>query len=505
MMKKMVLILLVVGFSVSLSYGHPAEIWQTGQKTTYATGDDGDLEKGVFWPVPRFTDHGNGTITDNLTGLMWTKNANLAGGAKFWQEALDYVKSINSGAGLGGYHDWRLPNRKELFSLIDHSKWDPALPASHPFQNVQSDCYWSSTTDAFSTDGAWIVSMWDGFVYYLSKKPSDSDGFYVWPVRSGQGASSRNSLADFDGDRKTDVAGFHLPTDQFFTDYSGNLGQFGWGGSDSMPLVWDYDGDGKTDVSIYHIPTNQWFVKGVGNLGQYGWGGEESVPVPGDYNGDGQMERAFYHSPTNQWFVEGQDPVTFGWNCTESIPLPGDYDGDGKTDMVIYHIPSNQWFQYGVGNLGQFGWGGADCIPVPGDYNGDGKVEIAVYHVPTNQWFVKGIGNLGQYGWGGLESFPIPGDYNGDGVMEKGFYRPSENRWFIEGESDFIWGWGGSDFMPITSQIAVYNWFRFTLHKFFCTYSISPTSQSFGSTEGTGSVNVTTSSCCNWTAVSNVS
>ena len=117
------------------------------------------------------------------------------------------------------------------------------------------------------------------------------------------------SLADYDGDGATDVAAFHLPTDQFFTDYAGNLGQFGWGGSDSMPLVWDYDGDGKTDVSIYHIPTNQWFVKGVGNLGQFGWGGEESVPVPGDYNGDGRMERAFYHSPTNRWFVEGQDPV----------------------------------------------------------------------------------------------------------------------------------------------------------------------------------------------------
>jgi hypothetical protein len=267
--------------------------------------------------------------------------------------------------------------------------------------------------------------------------------------------------ADFDGDGTTDVAAFHLPSDQFFTDYAGNLGQFGWGGSDSMPLVWDYDGDGKTDVSIYHIPTNQWFVMGVGNLGQFGWGGDESIPVPGDYNGDGRMERAFYHSPSNRWFVEGQDPVQFGWNGAECIPVPGDYDGDGKTDMVIYHLPSNQWFQYGVGNLGQFGWGGEDCLPVPGDYNGDGKMEIAVYHVPTNQWFVKGIGNLGQYGWGGLESFPIPGDYNGDSMMERGFYRPSENRWFIEGKSNFVWGWGGSDFMPITSQIAVYNWFRF--------------------------------------------
>ena len=271
---------------------------------------------------------------------------------------------------------------------------------------------------------------------------------------------------DFNGDGKTDIAAFHLPSNQFFTDYAGNLGQFGWGGSDSMPLIWDYDGDGKTDVSIYHIPTNQWFVKGVGNLGQFGWGGEESVPVPGDYNGDGRMERAFYHSPTNRWFVEGQAPVTFGWNGAECIPLPGDYDGDGKTDMVIYHIPSNQWFQYGVGNLGQFGWGGADCIPVPGDYNGDGKTEIAVYHVPTNQWFVKGMGNLGQYGWGGLESFPIPGDYDGDRVMERAFYRPSENRWFIEGENNFVWGWGGSDFMPITSQIAVYNWLRFVLGRF---------------------------------------
>jgi hypothetical protein len=276
----------------------------------------------------------------------------------------------------------------------------------------------------------------------------------------------KKGIVDYSGNGYTDVAAFHLPSDQFFTDYSGNLGQFGWGESDSMPLIWDYDGDGKTDVSIYHIPTNQWFVKGVGNLGQFGWGGEDSIPVPGDYNGDGWMERAFYHFPTNQWFVEGQDPVTFGWNGAECIPLPGDYDGDGKTDMVIYHIPSNQWFQYGVGNLGQFGWGGADCIPVPGDYNGDGKTEIAVYHVPTNQWFVKGIGNLGQYGWGGLESFPIPGDYNGDGVMERGFYRPNENQWFIEGESDFVWGWGGSDFMPITSQIAVYNWFRFMFHKF---------------------------------------
>jgi len=279
-------------------------------------------------------------------------------------------------------------------------------------------------------------------------------------------------FADYDGDGITDVSGFYAPSGWFFTDYDGSLGQYGWG--DSMPLVWDHNGNGKTDISIYHIPTNQWFVKGApgDSLGQFGWGGDESIPVPGDYNGDGIMERAFYHWPTNRWFIEWPDhSVTsydFGWNGAECIPVPGDYDGNGTTVMMLYHIPSNQWFRYDQGNLGQYGWGGADCIPVPGDYLGNGKTQIAVYHVPTNQWFVKGYpgDNLGQYGWGGLQSFPVPGDYDGDGTWEIGFYRPSENRWFIEGESDFIWGWDTSNFMPITSQMAIFNWFRFVLGRF---------------------------------------
>ena len=280
-------------------------------------------------------------------------------------------------------------------------------------------------------------------------------------------------LADFDGDGATDVAAFHLPSDQFFTDYTGNMGQYGWGGSDSYPLVWDYNGDGKTEASIYHIPTNQWFVRGLAeeNLGQFGFGAEDSIPVPGDYDGDGVMESAFYHWPTNRWFVEGQaDAIQFGWGGAECIPFAGDYDGDGTTDMMLYHVPTNQWFVYGIGNLGQFGWGGVNCIPVPGDWNGDGKTEVAVYYAPDNEWVWRDGGGIahfmGKYGWGGTDSFPIPGDYDGDGTTERGFYRYVQNRWFIDGEPDFVWGWGGQDFMPITSQMAVYNWFRFMLGRF---------------------------------------
>lgn len=52
-----------------------AHVPKTGQTSSDAPGDDGYYEIGVSWPVPRFNDHGDGTVTDNMTGLMWTKNA----------------------------------------------------------------------------------------------------------------------------------------------------------------------------------------------------------------------------------------------------------------------------------------------------------------------------------------------------------------------------------------------------------------------------------------------
>jgi len=57
----------------------PAPMLKTGQTTSYATGDDGDLQRGIPWPNPRFTDNEDGTVTDNLTGLIWLKDANCFG------------------------------------------------------------------------------------------------------------------------------------------------------------------------------------------------------------------------------------------------------------------------------------------------------------------------------------------------------------------------------------------------------------------------------------------
>ena len=151
----------------------------TGQTISYEAGDDGSLQKGVVWPNPRFFDNSDGTVTDELTGLMWTKNANLAG-TKTWQKTLDYVAGMNSGNGTYGYKDWRLPNIIEINSLKDYSSFAPYL--HNPFINVQSVDYWSSSTYADYNNNVWLVNLWYGSTEIGSK----DDNYYVLPVRGEQ-------------------------------------------------------------------------------------------------------------------------------------------------------------------------------------------------------------------------------------------------------------------------------------------------------------------------------
>ncbi|MEO5330685.1 MAG: DUF1566 domain-containing protein [Magnetococcus sp. YQC-5] len=162
-----------------------APVPQTGQTVSYMARDDGDLKTGVVWPSPRFKDNGNGTVTDNLTGLIWLKNANCFN-EQTWDNALAKANTLASGAcGLSdgsGAGDWRLPNRKELRSLVDYGRIDPALPTGHPFVGAQSDGYWSSTTRADGTSRAWLVYLSYGDVGVNGKTTT----YYVWPIRGGQ-------------------------------------------------------------------------------------------------------------------------------------------------------------------------------------------------------------------------------------------------------------------------------------------------------------------------------
>jgi len=171
----------------------------------------------VAWPNPRFTanvdnngdgdctDPGetcDGTVTDNLTGLIWLKDANCimtqypgfdADGKVTWQQALQFVAGIDAGTypNCGaGQTDWRLPNVRELQSLIHHGVYGPAVPNTagtgkwvegDPFTGVQLDFYWSSTS-AFISSQAGLVNLNFG-IGFSDTKESD---YYVWPVRGGE-------------------------------------------------------------------------------------------------------------------------------------------------------------------------------------------------------------------------------------------------------------------------------------------------------------------------------
>lgn len=166
----------------------PAPVPRTGQTQAYDYNhvDDGGLRRGVAWPSPRFTDHGDGTVTDQLTGLVWLKDADCLG-ERWWETAFTAVGEFNNGTECdcadytaGAYSDWRMPNVRELFSLIDFSQSAPALPAGHPFEGVQSTEYWTSTNRGM-VGPAWIVNLANGMATEVAKMRSHN----VWPVRGG--------------------------------------------------------------------------------------------------------------------------------------------------------------------------------------------------------------------------------------------------------------------------------------------------------------------------------
>jgi hypothetical protein len=151
---------------------------------TLALKEDGFLRFGVAWPHPRFRDNNNGTVTDNATGLLWLKNSN-AFGRRSWAQALNDCAALASGA--AGLSDgstsgqWRLPNRKELMSLMDNGRISQSLPSGQPFSSVQSDFYWSSTSNAGNTVNAWSVNFFNfGWVSPSAK----TTAYYAWPVRN---------------------------------------------------------------------------------------------------------------------------------------------------------------------------------------------------------------------------------------------------------------------------------------------------------------------------------
>ncbi len=165
--------------------------------------DDGFVKAGG--PLS-YHDNGDGTINDLNTGLMWEKKSNdgsLHDALKtfVWSSPLtdtvwDWIDAINTevgnGIGFAGFNDWRLPNVRELLSIIDYGRLNPSVDPA--FNNhVSPGCtvltcsaitpvpYWSSTTVATNDVDAWTVEFGAGHVVAFLKSASNA----VRAVRGG--------------------------------------------------------------------------------------------------------------------------------------------------------------------------------------------------------------------------------------------------------------------------------------------------------------------------------
>lgn len=139
----------------------PSTLKKTGQTTKYEDRDDGDYQIGVEFNYNR--DDSKEIVTDFVTNLDWQDSIESKNIAKNWSDANSYCSALE----LGGYSNWRLPTREELFSLIDFSKINSAYSIS--FKNVTSNSYWTSTTYAKDTNRAWIVYFYDGRLHNEDK------------------------------------------------------------------------------------------------------------------------------------------------------------------------------------------------------------------------------------------------------------------------------------------------------------------------------------------------
>jgi hypothetical protein len=108
-----------------------------------------------LWAAP-LTDNGNATVTDQATGLVWQKKDD--GTTKTWQSALDYCNALS----MASSSDWRLPNIKELRSIVDESGYNPSIDPV--FNGTNASIYWSSSSSAYSPGTAWFVSFGYGDV-----------------------------------------------------------------------------------------------------------------------------------------------------------------------------------------------------------------------------------------------------------------------------------------------------------------------------------------------------
>jgi hypothetical protein len=177
-------------------FSHPWVVdFATGNTRSYEESSAGYVRCVHGGETTRtLVDNGNGIVTDSRSRLMWQQGEP---GAMTWGSALAYCEGLS----LGGHSDWRLPNVKELESLMDDTRNRPAIDTSY-FPNVFSSDYWPSTTQNLGIGWARCVDFTWGTVKGSTKDSSN----YVRCVRGGEPGAVVNLTVTRNGSGTGSVA-----------------------------------------------------------------------------------------------------------------------------------------------------------------------------------------------------------------------------------------------------------------------------------------------------------
>lgn len=171
-----------LSLAMSLSLVSPAKaapgLPDTGQTNHYTQtfGEDSDFAGDG----PLYTDNGDGTVTDQVTGLVWQKTD---GGEMTWEQAAEYARNLD----LAGYQDWRLPASMELFSILNHGMSHPAMDTGF-FVRSEAKYWWTDSPRADDDSKVWVANAGGGIGAHL-KTLAISGGKGAFHVRCVRGNS----------------------------------------------------------------------------------------------------------------------------------------------------------------------------------------------------------------------------------------------------------------------------------------------------------------------------